>query len=645
MSLAASIALSGCERPFIFPMTASHLRGINEHLHQPSLSASTSALLQTHGWEKLACRQPQDAFSLLEQAAGVPGHDPRHLLALAEFADEIARIAPSDSTGAIEWSRDAAVYAFFCLASLNGDDGASEICCAAQNVHNRAVVRCLRLAQSQADADQHSWSVPLRNAGIVPASTVALWSTMAFDTVQPAADWKVLGPTPMGRRSGLGAPVIAQHTLKDTEISLWKPFGPSDAVFAATAVIRPLGPLASWRDQPVELVLHDSVNEEAVNLAGQPFSLAGDLTTPLIRRLRQHLMQNYEYCGVLDTSSYLAHAGAYALDPYQPGKIPFVLVEGLWSSPVQWIRMLDHLRADPRLRASYQFWVVLYPSGYPLPVAARSLRQSLREIRSRFDPQGTDAALNQMVILGKSTGGQTSRMLVQPSHDELWYAVFSRPIAEINVPPELKDELAAMFFYEPEPYIRRVIFTTTAHQGNKFAGHPGLRLCVRLIRRNNPLFTIRDILREANGEDVFQPFFQDRSLSSIDGMAAENPLIVAIHKQTIVPSVIYHSIIARIHPALPLEKSSDGLVAYSSSHIDGAVSEHLVTDDHRCEANPEFIAEVQRILLVHLNEVRGQPIPFDRHADDHQTTRLDLAPSPAQSYTLVEQKPPPPPSH
>ena len=59
---------------------------------------------------------------------------------------------------------------------------------------------------------------------------------------------------------------------RDAEISLWKPFGPRDAVFAATAVIRPRGPLASWRDQPVELVLHDSVHEEAVDFSGQTTS-------------------------------------------------------------------------------------------------------------------------------------------------------------------------------------------------------------------------------------------------------------------------------------------------------------------------------------------------------------------------------------
>ena len=258
---------------------------------------------------------------------------------------------------------------------------------------------------------------------------------------------------------------------RGADLTSWKPFGPRDAVFAATAVIQPRGPLATWREQPVELVLHDPVHEEVFDFLGKRLPLAMDLTTPLIRRLNQSQMRNYEFRGVFDADSYLARAGAYALDPYQPGKIPVVLVEGLWSSPAAWIPMLDSLRGDPLLRASYQFWVVLYPSGYPLPVAALSLRRSLREIRQRFDPQETDPALDQMVILGKSTGGQVARMLVQPSGEALWNAVFARPMNEIHAPPELRAELAAMFLL-PAGALR-----TTGHfrdhgSPRRQAGHP-----------------------------------------------------------------------------------------------------------------------------------------------------------------------------
>ena len=136
----------------------------------------------------------------------------------------------------------------------------------------------------------------------------------------------------------------------------------------------------------------------------------------------------------------------YALDPYQPGKIPVVLIQGVWSSPRVWGPMLASLRRDPALRAAFQFWVVLYPSGYPLPVAARSLRQSLREIRQRFDPERKDRALDEMVILGKSTGGQATRMLVERSGNALWNAVFTVPIDQIQASVALRAELVDTFF-------------------------------------------------------------------------------------------------------------------------------------------------------------------------------------------------------
>ena len=40
-----------------------------------------------------------------------------------------------------------------------------------------------------------------------------------------------------------------------------------------------------------------------------------------------------------------------------------------------------------------------------------------------------------------------------------------------SAPSEVRDELAAMFFFEPEPYIQRVIFVTTAHRGSRLARH------------------------------------------------------------------------------------------------------------------------------------------------------------------------------
>ena len=233
-------------------------------------------------------------------------------------------------------------------------------------------------------------------------------------------------------------------------------------------------------------------------------------------------VRNYEYLGVFDPAFYAERAGVYAVDPYQPGKVPVVLVYGLWSSPKAWVPMLDALRSDPALRASYQFWVVLYPSGYSLPTAALSIRRSLREIRRRFDPAGTDPALDRMIVVGKSTGGQTSRLLVQSSGEALWDTVFTRPIDQIRASPALPPNWPRRSSSSPNrtsgalSSSRRAIAAATWPASRALSTAP-----IDLIRRNNPLRPAWAELRAANGPDVFRPPFRDDPPGSVDGMRRE----------------------------------------------------------------------------------------------------------------------------
>ena len=397
------------------------------------------------------------------------------------------------------------------------------------------------------------------------AATVPEWTDLGFDRLQIAGKHLMSRRGSVGRRSGLGVPLIMLRHLSDAELDSWKPYGPREVAFAATAIIRPQGPISDWRSRPVELVLHDPLREEVLNLSGQTIPIAHDLTAPMAHRLGQDRMRNYEYLGAFNREYYVREAGSFAVDPYQPGKIPVVLVQGLWSGPKVWLPMLTALRNDPVLRASYQFWVVLYPSGDPLPLAAQALRRSLREIRRRFDPDGADRALDQMVILGKSTGGQVVRMLAEPSGAALWNAVFARPIEQVYMTPAVRAQLASSFFFEPEPYVRRVIFVATAHRGSRLPLQPGVRLGIDLIRRKNPLHQIWIDLEANNTAFVFQPSFQHRAPSSIDGLQAGSPLLTALDAQPIAPHIAYHSIIANIHPHAVPEQMSDGFVKYTSA--------------------------------------------------------------------------------
>ena len=82
--------------------------------------------------------------------------------------------------------------------------------------------------------------------------------------------------------------------------------------------------------------------------------------------------------------------------------------------------------------------------------------------------------------------------------------------------------------------------------------------------------------------------------------------VVAINKIPITPGIPYHSIIGdRGRGDTP--KSSDGVVPYWSSHLDGAKSERIVPSGHGSPLNPQAIAEVHRILKLNAKSHRTQP--------------------------------------
>ena len=83
--------------------------------------------------------------------------------------------------------------------------------------------------------------------------------------------------------------------------------------------------------------------------------------------------------------------------------------------------------------------------------------------------------------------------------------------------------------------------------------------------------------------------------NSIDTLSPKNRFVVEVNKLPITPGIPYYSIIGdRGRGDTP--QSSDGVVAYWSSHLDGAQSELIVPSNHSSPHNPQAIAEVRRIL-------------------------------------------------
>jgi len=85
-------------------------------------------------------------------------------------------------------------------------------------------------------------------------------------------------------------------------------------------------------------------------------------------------------------------------------------------------------------------------------------------------------------------------------------------------------------------------------------------------------------------------------------MTPNNPVLQTMAATPIAPGVHAHSIIA-VAGNGPVEGSDDGVVEYSSSHLEGVDSEYIVRSTHSTQSNPYTIEEVRRILLLHAADV------------------------------------------
>src|SRR5581483_9357351 len=159
------------------------------------------------------------------------------------------------------------------------------------------------------------------------------------------------------------------------------------------------------------LELYNPLTTQAVQVGGRPTPLESDLTTPLACYLAGAGLDSAGYAGFLRPDSLGARAGLHTLEPYEPGRIPVVLVHGLLGSPLTWAPLFNDLQADPVLRRRFQFWVYFYPSANPYLLPAADLRGELAKMRHALDPEGADPALNDMVLVGHSMGGLVSRLL------------------------------------------------------------------------------------------------------------------------------------------------------------------------------------------------------------------------------------------
>ncbi|MCA9236982.1 MAG: hypothetical protein KDA44_16010, partial [Planctomycetales bacterium] len=302
--------------------------------------------------------------------------------------------------------------------------------------------------------------VPLRYYGFP-------WRPADFSRLSFASEYSA--PT-IARRignPGIGVPMVVERIAEspgDEFMNAWQPFG-------ATAVLRPIG---GGHDLPggtsargFALEFYNPLAIDSIVWQGGQRPLARDLTAPLaavVDETPRQYLRGFTSPGDTSVRPKLA-----MLEPYQRGKMPVVLIHGLYSDPVTWSDMLNELQSQGDLYQRYQFWTFRYPTGGEVLASAAALRRQLYAARSTFDPAHADAALDSMVVVGHSLGGLVAEMETTASYNLLWREIANDSFATLRAPPEVRQQLASEFFFTPVPMIRRVVFIGTPHQGSSMA--------------------------------------------------------------------------------------------------------------------------------------------------------------------------------
>jgi hypothetical protein len=471
----------------------------------------------------------------------------------------------------------------------------------ARKDYNFAVGRIFEVIHS---AKLQPWKAPL----ICPSAS-GNWSfTVATDgkpehdpsyfRILPADRYRFHGTLVRERtmKDGLGAPMVIASTRAGFDPTKYDPFIQGKSVYyGVTEVLH-------FKGRNCIAAFVDPLATETVKFAGHTYPVAADFTAPLALALAELAPRKTEIQRLVRPGDFASTTRLARLQPYDPNKIPILCIHGLGDSQATWAPLIETLRSDPTIRKNYQIWFYNYPTGYPYPLMAAVLRKQLDAINAYH------AGHKKIVVIGHSMGGMIARTLITDSGMKIWNAYYDMPPEKLPVTPETRRVFASAFIFQHRPEISRVIYASASHRGADKATGLGGRLLAGVIGGNPtaPALAADQAKAVSLMKHDYSGDHLTRIPNSIDALKPGNRFVTTIDSIPPTPGVPYNSIIGdrgkggNLNRTQPI--STDGVVPYWSSHLDGAESELIVPSGHWSNQSPQAIAEVKRILIKHLGK-------------------------------------------
>lgn len=396
---------------------------------------------------------------------------------------------------------------------------------------------------------------------------------------------------------GLGIPAVAWKATSPVGIQRPRFYPPNGQPRSITVVLDFGTPVPQWHF-PKRWVKEDH------SVGGNPHHLAADWTAPIDFFWYMCDLDNLRIQNVILPERFAKETGLYFLQPYDPEKIPVVMVHGLVSSPDAYRDILNDLSSEAWFRENYQVWLYNYPTGTPWLYSAMKFRQNMEAASSFARTQGDDANLRKMVILSHSMGGLLTRTAVTDPGTALYDAHFKTPFNQFKASGETRELIREGLLYKPYTDPARIVFMAVPHRGSPMANFRGTALISNLIRLPKTLtIGILDATARSLDEslDASAESGTVRPPTSISSLSPNSRGFKAMNRLPLPKGITFHSIMGdKGHGDTP--NSSDGVVPYWSSHVEPVASELIVPSNHSVPNNIVAADEIRRILFLHLKE-------------------------------------------
>ncbi len=416
----------------------------------------------------------------------------------------------------------------------------------------------------------------------------------------------------------------------------------------------------------LDIHLYNPYRSNSVNILGNDYPLSANFSAGYGLWLAENQLDGVGYLNLLTRRQEATLPKLFMLEPYDPNKRVIVMLHGLASSPATWVNLTNDIFNDDKLRDNYQVWQIFYPTNLPILENRYQIQKLLETTYQQTDPNGQNRASKNSVIISHSMGALIARMMLSDDNlvDDL-DRLDDQNMLSISEKHKIRDalkesfgeqQLKARFELQALPQVDTAVFLSAPFRGTDYADRWFTRALRRIVYLPVGLVkTVTDNLATIaiKGDLAQNPLGALYLQNGASQLSNKSSFIQLTKDITMNNRITYHSIIAnndtditqglaqmqpsgaRIDlsqeiksdtsadtdkssiPSAPLvasvmvdedisqaltERLSDGIVPYTSAHLDGAASETVISGGHSIQANPQTILTLRRILHKQLQQ-------------------------------------------